>query len=144
MKNLIATTTIVLTCLFTAGCDKPTGCKTSHWPEPGVSINWDGCNDVNTVLDYFDCHDSALYQHHHDTIEIRGQISIYNNCLVICSDTALLPENAILLNTLDGSTMPFYSSQTSKLTGTISPGHTTGRPCCNVILVIDVLKIEEL
>ena len=127
-KLILLSVFFSLVVLVTPGCKKPTECKVSHWPDPEVTISWDGCNDVKTLKDYFDCHDSAIYSNSYKTIQVRGFIKMYIDSsrvltgLAICSDTIITPDNYILLSYQDGAPAFTYDSTCmSKLTGLIVP-----------------------
>ena len=127
-KLILLSVFFSLVVLVTPGCKKPTECKVSHWPDPEVTISWDGCNDVKTLKDYFDCHDSAIYSNSYKTIQVRGFIKMYIDSsrvltgLAICSDTIITPDNFILLSYQDGAPAFTYDSTCmSKLTGLIGP-----------------------
>lgn len=153
MKTMNYKTIIILAAsilLTICGCKKPTECKVSHWPDPGVTISWDGWNDVKTLKNYFDCHDSAIYSNSYKTIQVRGYIkkyavpSRYINTLAICSDTFMTPDNYILLDYLDGAPVFTYDSTCmSKLTGLIGPPYWHDG-CCNSKLLLYIQKIEKL
>ena len=141
---------IILIFIICTSCKKTTECKTSHWPEPGVTISWDGCNDVMTTKAYFDCHDSAIIINRNKTIEVCGYIkSCYIpawgcNSMAICSDTNYTPENSILIDCLDGFPMPAYNTTCmSKLTGQIGLPYWND-DCCNYKLHLFICNIEQL
>lgn len=147
--NSYLTAVLIAVCSILAGCNKPTECNTSQWPDSDVSISWDGCNDVKTMKNYFDCHDSALFNNYKKKVEVCGYIkkyvdrSRYINSLVICSDTIMTPYNYILLDVLDGAPIPTYDSTCmSKLTGLIGPPFGVDECCNNLMLIIQ--KIEKL
>ena len=153
LKNNFFSTIVITFCFVLGGCDKPTECKTSHWPDPDVTISWQECNDVKTLKEYFDCHDSAIYQAFHDSkdIQVRGYIKKYvdssryiYNGLAICSDSFMTPDNFILLDYLDGIPASTYDSTCmSKLTGKIGPAFQVA-DCCGSKLTILIQKIEKL
>ena len=148
-SNWIIMSIVIAVCSFVEGCKKPTECKVSHWPDPEVTISWDGCNDVKTLKDYFDCHDSAIYSNSYKTIQVRGFIKMYIDSsrvltgLAICSDTIITPDHYILLGYQDGAPAFTYDSTCmSKLTGLIGPPYWHDG-CCNSKLLLYIQKIEK-
>ena len=136
-----------LLCIIFTGCRKPTECKTSHWPEPGVTISWDGCNDVKTLKAYFDCHDSAIIINKYRNIEVCGYIKKdrLTHVLAICSDALMTPENNIPIYFPDGAPWPSYDTTCmSKVTAYISAPIDWNEGCCNCKLLLDIIKIEKL
>ena len=139
-----------LVLVICTGCKKPTECIVSHWPDPDVTISWDSINDVKTLKEYFDCHDSAIYSNFSKPIQVCGYIKkIYipreamGNTLVICSDTIITPDNYIILDVLDGAAPhPYDSTYMSKLTGRIGPPFWLNECCGKLYLYIQ--KIEKL
>ena len=146
MKTKAIIVFFLLSIIFT-GCRKQTECKTSHWPEPGVTISWDGCNDVKTLKAYFDCHDSAIITNMYKNIEVCGYIKKdrLTHMLAICSESILTPENNIPLNILDGSVLPPYDTACmSKVTARIKTPIERYEECCNCKLFLDIINIEKL
>lgn len=139
---------IVLLCVVCTGCRKATECKTSYWPDPEATISWYGCNSVESVKNYFDCHDSAIHNNTTKTIEVCGYIkkyvnaSTHLNALTICSDSIMTPDNYIILEYSDGGPIPTYDSTCmSKLTGVIFSYRFD--ECCKKIC-LGIKKIEKL
>ena len=141
---------IILLCIICTGCKKPTECKVSHWPDSDVTISWDSINDVKTLKEYFDCHDSAIYSNFSKPIQVCGYIKKYVDTSrffygpVICSDSFMTADNYIILLYLDGAPIhPYDSTCISKVTGRIGPPYEV-LGCCSNKLAIFIQKIEKL
>lgn len=149
MKTRLIITMALLIAIF-AGCKKTTECNTTHWPDPDVTISWDGINDVMTMKKYFDCHDSAIINNFYKPVEVCGYIKKYVgplrrlDGLTICSDTIMADDNYIKISYLDGAPASKYDSTCmSKLIGFV--GHPLGfEGCCDKKLMLYIHKIEKL
>ena len=69
MKTRIILAASIL--LTICGCKKPNQCEQVSLYAP-FEISWTDYNCLDSVREYFNCHDSTLFLHHNDTVLVKG------------------------------------------------------------------------
>ena len=59
--------------LIVCGCKKAKQCEHGS-PYAPFELSWTDYNSLDSVREYFNCHDSTLILHHHDTVMVKGYV----------------------------------------------------------------------
>ncbi len=62
---------VAFTLIMVMGCRKPNQCD-SVSPYAPFEISWTDYNSLDSVREYFDCHDSMMFWHYHDSVKVKG------------------------------------------------------------------------
>lgn len=69
LKTTIA---IIVLAVLAEACSKKESCGSIYYAPTGISIDWEGYNDVETVAKYFLGHDSTIAAHLDEPINVCG------------------------------------------------------------------------